>query len=252
VVFRNLRKVYPELSRQERKRIARRFYLHLADLMLESAVAHFDSDRRISQRMGFSNPELMDALHQKGKHVVLITAHYGNWEFLINVPRVTPYRLLGAYKPLRNRYFDRMVKKSRQRFNSVPVPMAKIARAMIEHKRDGLLAASLFVADQRPHRERIQYWTTFLGRETPFYLGAEKMARKIDAAVVFAKIRKVKRFRYRCEFELITEDPRAPAEHEITEAHIRILEGLIAEEPAHWLWSHKRWKYKRDQDLSDR
>jgi KDO2-lipid IV(A) lauroyltransferase len=79
------------------------------------------------------------------------------------------------------------------------------------------------------------------------FLGTEKLARKLDAAVVFLKIRKLKRGRYEMEAELICESPEDLEPFEITNRHVAILEDLIREEPAYWLWSHKRWKHSYER-----
>jgi KDO2-lipid IV(A) lauroyltransferase len=252
VVYDNLRRAFPELSNLEIRGIAKKFYRHLSDLILESAVSHFDSDKQYLNRISYTNPELLNALYDKGKQVIGVTAHYGNWEFLISMGAITGFSVLGAYKPLKNRYFDRMIKKSRERFNTLPVPMEMIVRAMILHHRDGIPAISIFVADQRPVFEHIQYWTKFLGQDTPLYLGAEKLARKLDAAVVFLKIRKAERCRYQVEAELICEEPGKLEPFGITEAHVRILERLIREAPEYWLWSHRRWKHSYESYLREK
>jgi KDO2-lipid IV(A) lauroyltransferase len=87
--------------------------------------------------------------------------------------------------------------------------------------------------------------------DTPMFLGTEKLARKLDAAVVFLKIRKIKRGRYEMEAELICENPAGLESNEITNRHVSILEDLIREEPAYWLWSHKRWKHSYETYLEE-
>jgi len=83
------------------------------------------------------------------------------------------------------------------------------------------------------------------------FLGTEKLARKLDAAVVFLKIRKVTRGRYEMEAELICESPADLKPYEITDRHVGILEDLIREEPAYWLWSHKRWKHSYEKYIQE-
>ena len=144
---------------------------------------------------------------------------------------------------MRNRYFDRMVKRNRTRFGSMVTPMEQIARQLITYHRENKPVLTIFLSDQRPMFHQIQYWTKFLGLDTPLYLGTEKLAQKLDAAVVFLKIKKVRRGRYEVEIEPICKDPNTLNPYEITEAHVRILENLIREEPGYWLWSHRRWKH---------
>ena len=249
VVFENLQMAFPEYSLSEIREIAGKFYRYLSDLILEEAIAHFDSEKQHLRRMKYTNLELLNHLHSKGKQVIAITAHYGNWEYLTTLGVVTDFKILGAYKPLRNKHFDRIVRQNRERYNSIPVPMEKIARVMIQHHRDNIPALTVFLADQRPLFHRIQYWTKFLGLDTPMYLGPEKLAKKLNAAVVFLKIRKIRRGRYETEAELICEDPGELENHEITESHVRILEEMIMEAPQYWLWSHRRWKHSYERYL---
>ena len=61
-------------------------------------------------------------------------------------------------------------------------------------------------------------------------------------------MRKVARGRYEVEIELLCEDPKETKPYEVTEMHVRALERLINEAPEYWLWSHRRWKYKRQGD----
>ncbi|MCK5134337.1 MAG: lysophospholipid acyltransferase family protein [Bacteroidales bacterium] len=252
VVFDNISNAFPDYSQQEVRRTAKRFYHHLCDLILESAISHFYSESRAMKRIKYTNPELLDDIYRKGKQVMAVTAHYGNWEYLSTMGLTTKYTIIGIYKPLKNKYFDRMVQKNRQRFGAVTVSMNGVARKLITFQRENRPALTLFLSDQRPVWEHIQYWTKFMGLDTPLYLGTEKLARKLDAAVVFLKIRKVRRGRYEVDIELICEDPNNLEPFEITEAHVKILENLIREAPEYWLWSHRRWKHSYERFLEER
>ena len=243
VVYRNLEKAFPEYDKLEIKRIAKKFFRHLSDLMLESAVSHFYSESLALKKITYKNPELLNELYGKGKQVMAVLGHYGNWEYMSSLGLVIDYPVVAIYKPLRNKYFDRMVQKNRNTFEVITVPMDKIARKLIEYHKSNTPVLTLNLGDQRPRYHQIQYWTKFMGRDTPMFLGTEKLARKLDAAVVFLKIRKLKRGRYEMEAELICESPESLKPFEITNRHVAILEDMIREEPAYWLWSHKRWKH---------
>jgi len=254
VVFDNLERALPELDSNRRKRVARKFYHHLCDLTMETSASHFYSDRRFLKKISFSNIEVLEELYKKGKQVIGVTAHYGNWEYTIAIGHHTKYRTMGSYKPLENPWFDKMIRNSRSRFGTLPVPMEKIARTLLQHYKDNIPAVSIMVADQRPSVKNTQYWTKFMGQETAMHLGSEKLARKVDAAVVFLKIRRPRRGHYEVECELICEDPNSMEAHEITKAHAGILEELIREEPQYWLWSHQRWKHtpEKVQEIKER
>ncbi|MFO7932860.1 MAG: lysophospholipid acyltransferase family protein [Bacteroidales bacterium] len=245
VVFGNLTRAFPAYGHREVEEVARKYYHHLCDLLLESAVFLFYSKKRALKKISYRNQELLEDLFKKGKQVIGVTAHYGNWEYLATLGLLTDYRILAAYKPLKNKYFDRFIRKSRKKFGVIPIPMEKIARRMMTYGREKDPTMAIFLSDQRPLKSHIQYWTRFMGMDTPLYLGAEKLSRKLGAAVIFIKISKAKRGHYEVEYELICESPPEMEPHMITESHVRILEEVIRERPELWLWSHRRWKYSK-------
>ena len=247
VVYANLNNSFPEYEKSEIKRIARKFFHHLSDLMLESAVSHFYSKSKALKKITYKNPELLNELHGKGKQVMAVLGHYGNWEYMSTLALAIDYPVVAIYKPLHNEYMDRMMQKNRNTFGVITVPMEKIARRLIDYHKSSTPVLTLNLGDQRPLYHQIQYWTKFMGRDTPMFLGTEKLARKLDAAVVFLKIRKLKRGRYEVEAELICESPKGLEPFEITNGHVAILEDLIREEPAYWLWSHQRWKHSYER-----
>jgi len=75
--------------------------------------------------------------------------------------------------------------------------------------------------------------------------GTERIAKKLDQPVIFVHKKKVKKGYYEVHFIPLFDNPKETAEFEITEKHTRVLEDIIKEEPAYWLWSHKRWKHTK-------
>lgn len=252
VVFDNLSKAFPEYNRKVIRRTAKRFYHHLCDLILESAVSHFYSRSRALEKISYKNPEMLNELYKTGKQVMAVTAHYGNWEYLSSLGMVCEYPVIGIYKPLKNKYFDRMVRENRERFGAQVVTMEKVARKLISHHQNKEPVLTVFLSDQRPMFHQIQYWTKFLGQDTPLFLGTEKLARKLDAAVVFFKIRKIRRGRYEVEIVSVCDDPTDLQPYDITDTHVKILEELIREAPEYWLWSHRRWKHSIERFRRER
>lgn len=251
VVRENLGKAFPQYTLMQLRQTERKFYRHLCDLILETAVSHFYSGTQIQKKISYRNPELLDQYYEQGRQMIIVTGHYGNWEYLSSLGLVSRYQVLAAYKPLRNPYFDRMVRRNREKFRVITSPMEQIARKMIRFQRDGIPAATIFLGDQRPMLHQIQYWTRFMGQDTPLFLGTERMAIKLNAVVVFMKIRKIGRGRYEAEVVPVCDDPRSTNSNEITEAHVKVLEELIREEPAFWLWSHRRWKHSLKKYLDE-
>ena len=110
---------------------------------------------------------------------------------------------------------------------------------------------SAFLFDQTPKSFEIQHWVTFLNQDTPAILGAEKIAQKLDTVVLFLHSRKIKRGYYEAEFQLVTDHAGECPKFEITDKCTHLLEQQIIEHPEFWLWSHKRWKHKREKAVEN-
>jgi Kdo2-lipid IVA lauroyltransferase/acyltransferase len=115
-------------------------------------------------------------------------------------------------------------------------------RSMIKNK--NILSATAFIADQTPSPVAA-YWTKFLNQDTPVFWGTERIAKKFNYPVVFVSVKKIKRGYYEVFAETIVQYPEKTSEGEISELHTRRLEKDIIEQPEIWLWSHRRWKYKK-------
>lgn len=254
VVSKNLRNAFPGYSEKQISETKKRFYRNLADVIVENAVIQFYPRRRLEKMFSFKNPELINRYHAQGRHVILVTGHYNNWEWASPLSYTFQHLIIGVYRPLKNRYFDRAYRKARTRFGADTVPMGRIGRALIEYREKEILTLTGMVGDQRPIRKHVQYWTKFMNQKTAVFTGSEKLAIKMNAVVVFMKVRRKRRGVYEAEIETITESPKETERFEITEKHTRILEQLVLENPANWLWSHNRWKisYERWKELEGR
>lgn len=248
VVYENLRNSFPEKSNRHIRKIARKFYRHLFDQMIESIAVLHMSPKKILNHIKFNNIEVIEDLYSKKKSVILMSGHYGNWEWLSPSPLVVSYQILAIYKKLKNKHFDKIYRKIRSRYGTIPVPMNKIIRELINKRQKNELTLTLSIADQRPLFRHIQYWTRFLNQDTPVYLGTEKIARKMDSAVIFSKMQKIRRGYYEIEFIKLFENSKETKEHEITDKYLSLLEQTIKERPELWLWSHKRWKHRKPDD----
>ncbi|MGA1978162.1 MAG: lysophospholipid acyltransferase family protein [Bacteroidales bacterium] len=246
VVRTNLINSFPEKSEKEIKIIEKKFYHHICDLFIETLKLVHLSNRQLMKRVTPSNPELLNRLYEEGRDVVAVLGHIGNWEWMIILPFYTRLQNVSIYKPLENKYFDRFMNKLRTRNKTIISPMAGIAREIINLRNNNIRALYAFIIDQSPPKNELKYWTRFLNQDTPVYLGAEKIASKYDMAVVFYNIKKLRRGYYSFTTELLFEHSTGLPEYAITEAHVRRLEEIIRERPEEWMWSHRRWKHKRE------
>jgi len=246
IVFRNIRRSFPEWEEKRVRKTARKFYLYFCQSFIESLYTGVMSAEEYNKRYKFLNPEVCNNLFDQGKSVTLLMAHYGNWEWSQSMQLVLKHQTLPIYKPLHNKYIDQRVKKDRERFGAITIPMEKILRTLFEYEKQKKLSITYFIADQRPLMAKIQYWTKFLNQDTPVVMGPEKIAHKFNHAVVFLKVIPVKRGYYEVELVPMFDDLETVKDYEIIELYHKHLEEMIREKPEYWLWTHNRWKHKKE------
>jgi|AGTN01.1.fsa_nt_gi Lauroyl/myristoyl acyltransferase len=247
LVRKNLRNAFPEKAKRDITKIEKKFYRHLCDYFVETVKMLRLSDEETRRRMRFENPEIINCLTKDGTSCLLSLGHYGNWEW---VPSIVMYSRPGVemgliYKKLHSEAFDRFFMKVRSRFGPEPIEMQSAFRKMIKKQNEGITTVVGFLTDQRPSHYLDQYWTTFLHQDTLVQTGMEKIARHLGLSVVYLDITKVKRGYYVGRFSVITPDASKEPEFAVMERYMRKLEETILKEPAYYLWSHNRWKFKK-------
>ena len=250
VVRLNLTRSFPDKTVKERRTIERRYYHFLCDLIVETIHEMHISEKDILRRMTFGN--LQDIVEQNAlnKSVMIMTAHYGNWEWLLAFSLYLPEKQPSnpIYKRLRNERFDKLFHQLRSRYGAKLIEKKDLLRVMFKFQKEKQVANFWMISDQTPNGKNLHYWTTFLNQDTATVTGTEQLARKFDYPVFYAEINRVKRGYYHCEFIPITLEPTKTAEFEISEQYMRLLEKSIEAHPEFWLWSHRRWKYQRNQE----
>ena len=230
VVLANLKLAFPEKSDKERIKIAKLFFRHFCDLIVESIRVFSISEKELLKRCKLRNPELIEAYYKQGKSIIIPAGHFNNWEYAATACDLQiPHQVIGIYKPLRNKFFNKVIQDSRSRFGMALLPFRRVKRGFMENKEQ--LTATLFGADQAPRSGTKVYWTKFMGIDTPVMLGSEKLAKEFDFPVVFGRIYKIKRGYYEFEFETLEDKPRDTALGQITAQHTQVLETEIRKNP---------------------
>jgi KDO2-lipid IV(A) lauroyltransferase len=245
VVETNLRNAFPAKSDEEIMQISKQFFRHLCDLFLETFKILTITPASMIRHCHFT-PEakaLFDSMAEQGKSIIMVMGHQGNWEWAGHpYSLLCKQKLVVIYHPLSNKYFDELMLRMRTRFGTKMIPMKDTFREMVKHR--SKVTTTAFIADQTPSPQNA-YWTTFLNQETPVFWGTETIARKMGYPVVYAQIKKYKRWHYEMYAEMLVEHPKETGEGEISELFTRRLEQDIIDQPETWLWSHRRWKHKK-------
>lgn len=250
LVHKNLCNSFPDKTPKEIHRMEWKVYRNFVDVMIESMYSIHMSKSEIKKRLTYSGKEVLDEALAKKQACFIMTAHYGNYEWLTGAKLSfeKDYNYFTIYRALSNKHFDKIMMDVRQRRHNINIEMHDLMRQLEKNHQAGVTGFYGMIADQKPSRKNPSrwHWTTFLGQDTPFLTGTEYLAKKYDYAVIYARMSKLGRGRYHCHLEMLCDEPTLTAPGEITEKYARLLEQDLMAAPEAWLWTHNRWKYRKD------
>ncbi|WP_149275741.1 lysophospholipid acyltransferase family protein [Pareuzebyella sediminis] len=245
VVRENLELVFPQKSKKEIDTLQKSFFRHMCDMFIEMVKTMNLSKAEVEKRYAIQNIEEIKEI-EKTKSIIILCAHYANWEWNVSINNYVESKGYAVYQKIGNVYFDRWVRKVRAKWNTTLLTQKQVVKTAILNQKNEVRSTYGMVSDQSPQKHLAYYWTDFMGVTVPVIGGGEILARKLDLAVFFLKVSKVKRGYYQAELIPITYAGATTEAHEITDKFLRLVEQQISEKPEHYLWTHRRWKHRND------
>jgi KDO2-lipid IV(A) lauroyltransferase len=244
MVLDNLKIAFPEKSGKELKSIRRKFYRHFVDVFMEMIKSFTISKKTLAKHYKYTNIELFDELYKDGKSIVLVGSHYANWEWIIGLSAHVKYKSYAAFTRVNNKYFNKKVLHSREKFGAKFIKTSSIISTMDKNNKENIQSLYGLLSDQSPQLKKTHYWSEFFGVKVPIHTGAEMLAKKYNMNVVYIHTKKVKRGYYETTFELITDDVKKYSNYELSDVFLRKTEQQILQKPEHYFWTHNRFKHK--------
>jgi KDO2-lipid IV(A) lauroyltransferase len=247
MVNKNLSLCFPDKTEDERKEIARAFYHQFCDTIVESIYGYRMTNEEMRERVVFEGMDEVNRLVDAAGGGIFMLAHFGNWEWMASIqqwvsPGVTE---MNIYRRMKSKTFDRLMLALRAKRGGVCVEKQRVLREMVRYRAEKKPVTVGLLSDQKPRPEVTRTWLTFLGQDTGFLDGGEVLGKKFGYPVFYLYITREKRGYYHVVMKTIAAQPKETAEGEVTTSYARVLEQNITEQPAMWLWTHNRFKWKR-------
>lgn len=250
VIMSNIDQVYQnQLSVEQKQRLAQSYYSHLAKSIKEAFQLRFMSEDNLRNQVEIRGYESMLNIQAQQKGVLVLTGHFGNWEFapiggVLNFKQFQGQfhfirRTIG-FKSLEKVLFGRYYKAG---LNVIPKKnsLDKVCQALDNNH------AVIFVLDQHAslvNRDGIA--VEFFGKKAGTYRSLATLSRHTGVPVIPAAGYRLPNGKHVLEFF----DPIPWQDHSSTQeslyqntlAYNQALERIILKHPEQWNWIHKRWK----------
>jgi KDO2-lipid IV(A) lauroyltransferase len=246
IIVGNISRSFPEKSPAEIKQIVKKFYKHLTIITFEAVKSRRIPIDKMCERFQLINGELIEQMSEQYGGAILLTPHFGNWEWGVCIGNQLKTPCISFYKTLHNAKDNAMMLADRNRFKMNLEPVSKAARVMLKNKNSQNSYVLLF--DQHPVGTKQTEWITFLNQDTEINTSPAQMAAKFGYPLIYLRGDSIKKGYYTLTASLLEEQPKKEEALQLTKAYMQLLEQQIAENPSEWLWSHRRWKSQKPKD----
>lgn len=244
VILQNLQNSFPDKTEKEISKIKKKFYLNFCDYMVETLKAFTITAEELHQRVEHVHLDILEKAKKEGKNVMLLSGHIFNWEWFNALATVIPQeKSFPIYRKMQSDFWEEKIKLIRGNYGNEPIEAEAVMKHILRNPNDGN-SVYMFVADQTPHVDMVNYGLKFLNQPTPAFIGYDRLSTRMNVSFVYCEMEKVKRGHYKITYHEILPDHDKFEPFEVVKKFHQSLEKTILRNPDNWLWSHKRWKYQ--------
>jgi KDO2-lipid IV(A) lauroyltransferase len=241
----NLRRSLPELSSEQRQALAKRsmqeLFMLFVEVLFTTRLLHLDTWSKYVELHQFE--PVLKLLLKRRQGLLLLTAHYGNFEILGYLLAIFGFPTASVARPLDNPYVSRWLFGVREKLGQrLIVKKGATEDVMEEMERHGTVA---FVADQNAGTKGM--FVDFFGRKASTYKSIGLVAMQYNVPVVVGYARRVNdQFKFVAGVQDVIypedwKDQPDPLRY-ITQRYTRAIEDFIRLDPGQYWWVHRRWK----------
>jgi KDO2-lipid IV(A) lauroyltransferase len=249
IALHNLQCSFPEKSMAEIMAIAKGVYRNIALVGAEFCDIPSLSKDNITDLLEVEGLENCRKALEKGRGIIMMSAHFGNWELAAAVLSLLLRPLLILYRPLDNAVLDDLIFIVRSATGNIPVPKERVMRQIYRSLQDNMIVGILI--DQNMSR-REGVFVEFFSRPACTTDSVAQLALRTHAAVIPSFSIRMPDGKYRIilgkEMGIVDTDNWDSDIIVNTQNFTRVIEEMVRKHPDHWLWVHNRWKTKPWQD----
>jgi len=242
VVFDNLSIAFPDMSYEEKYRIARRSYRNFAKMIFEYCRFPVLTKEDVLSVVSVEGEKEIDKALKAGKGGVMVAGHFGNWELMGAALALKGYPVCFLVGEQHNKYVDNKMNEFRELMGIKIIHRGVAVRGVLKALRQNQFVALL--SDQDAGKDGI--FVDFFGRQSSTHQGAAVFALKTGAPIITGVPVRVGKFRHHVICGVIKTDQYSGVTDEnvkaLTQAYTTFLEEQIKKYPDHWFWMHRRWK----------
>ncbi len=244
VAMDNISQSFSSLAADQVERLTKQVFINIASILFEVAWAQkFDKNAFLSH-FTIKGLDHVKKAHAKGRGIIVVTCHMGNFEMLIPAIDETGFKGYAIYRPLNFKPMDRLIREMRQRFDVTMIPMRGASKKVVDILGQGGVVGSLI--DQNVDWYK-GVFVDFFGRPACTNNGMAALVMRSKAPVIpMYTVRKNREYliEFLPEIPLEETGDRIRDIEKNTQNYTAAVESMIRRYPDQYFWVHNRWKTK--------
>jgi len=231
------------INEDEKKKIIKDCYKNLVYTLADFIRNQGATKDEILEKVTFKNEAFLTDLIKENKKIIIMTAHYGNWELLSLAIAVkfTPLSVVG--RDLESEVMNKILTKNREQFDVELLSKSGAMKGMIHSLKKNRPIGIL--VDQNTKNEE-GLLVDFFGKKARHTPSAAILSKKFNAVIIPAFIKSLDNENYEIEFyEPFKVEDSGDKEKDIlrcVQKQANITQQVIESKPNEWFWLHQRWK----------
>lgn len=244
----NLRHCLPDWTEQQRRKVLREHFYHMAMLLLEYGLYWYGDAKRLKSMVRYQDKHYLDEALSAGEKVILLYPHFTAFEAAVyalnqDVP------LISVYSHQKNKQLDEQILEGRHRYNNVfLIGRTEGLRAIIKRIRTSN-APFLYLPDQDFGR-RESIFVNFFDIPTATITGLSRIAALTKAKVIPAiptrETDGTVTLRFYPPWQQFPSDDVVGDTQRMND----FIQARVCEQPAQYYWLHKRFKTRPEGEVS--
>ena len=228
-----------EMGPEEVRRLGRRSFQHLGMNLVEACRYFLRPTDVMLSRVRVEGAEHLRSAAARGRGVLILTAHYGNWELLAAAHGLTGLPLSIVIRPLEHPVLDDLAVRFRRRSGAELIVKRQAVREVLQALRRGRMVGILL--DQNATRAE-GVFVPFFGVPASTSKGLAVLALRTRAPVVPVFLRREADGRHCMDVSPPLVPPQDGDIGAYTATFNLAIEAAIRRAPEQWLWMHARWR----------
>ena len=244
IAKKNILIAFPDLNEKSINEMIDRMWKNIGRIFGEYIhINKFSVIDQKKKKIVFSNKKNIEILKKNNKPIVFFSGHFANFELMAKCLQELGFNIGAIYRPLNNIFLNPIMEFIRKKY-ICPIQIEKGSngtKKLIKH-----ISTNNPLALMIDQRLSSSIRVPFFNQHATTTTTPAQLAIKYDALLVPVFLKRLEK----TNFEFFIEEPLITNQtndydkdiFNITQIMNIKIEEFIKRDPAHWLWSHDRWK----------